>query len=75
MQVLNHDKIDKTNNCERSEYHGLLDLCYAYLREVVFENNPSDHETSSIQCHVAIHIDFTYILHSHTPLLPPSSIV
>ena len=25
--------------------HVLLDLCQAYLQEVVFENSPSDHET------------------------------
>ena len=35
-----------------------------------FENNPSDHEARSIWCHVGIHVDFTSILHSHTPLVP-----
>ena len=42
----------------------------AYLQEVVFENNPSDHETWSIRYHVGIHVDFTSILHSQTPLVP-----
>ena len=45
MQVLIHDKIELTNGCERSECNGLPVLCQAYLKEVVFENNPSDHET------------------------------
>ena len=35
-----------------------------------FENSPSDHETRSIRSHVGIHVDFTSILHSHTPLVP-----
>ena len=35
-----------------------------------FWNNPSDHETWSIRCHVGIHVDFTSILHSLTPLVP-----
>ena len=35
-----------------------------YLREVVFENSPSDHETWSL----GIHVDFTSMLHSHTPI-------
>ena len=35
---------------------------------MVFENNPSDHETWSIWCHIGIHVNFTSILHSHTPL-------
>ena len=26
--------------------------------EVVLENNPSDHETWSVKCHVGIHVDF-----------------
>ena len=38
--------------------------------EVVLKNNPSDHETWSIRCHVGIQVDFTSILHSHTPLVP-----
>jgi hypothetical protein len=45
MQVLTRDKIGQINGCERSECHGLLVLGQAYLQEVVFENNPSDHET------------------------------
>jgi hypothetical protein len=45
MQVLTHDRIEPTNGCECSECHGLLVLCLAYLQEVVFENNPNDHET------------------------------
>ena len=44
--------------------------CQTYLlQEVVFENSPSHHETRSIQCHVALHVDFTSILHSHTLLV------
>ena len=35
-----------------------------------FKNNPSDHETWSIQCHVGIHVDFSSILRSLTPLVP-----
>jgi hypothetical protein len=35
-----------------------------------FWNSPSDHETWSIWCHVGIHVDYTSILHSHTPLVP-----
>jgi hypothetical protein len=35
-------------------------------QEVDFENNPSDHKTWSIRCHVGIHVDFTSIFHSHT---------
>ena len=42
----------------------------AYLQEVVFENSPNDHATQSIQCHVGIHVDFTSILYSYTPLVP-----
>ena len=38
--------------------------------EVVFENSPSDHETWFIGCYVSIHVDFTSILHLHTPLVP-----
>jgi hypothetical protein len=33
---LTHDRIEETNGCERSEYHGLSVLCQAYLQEVVF---------------------------------------
>ena len=36
----------------------------AYLQEVVFENNPKDHETWSIRCHAGIHVDFTSIFPS-----------
>ena len=32
---------------------------------MVFENNPSDYETWSVQCQVGIQVDFTSILHSH----------
>ena len=39
-------------------------------QEVVFGNSPSDHETWSVQCRVGIRVDFTSILHSHTPLVP-----
>jgi hypothetical protein len=53
-----------------SECRGPPFLCWAYLQEVVFENSPSDFEIWSICCHVGIHIDFTSILHSHTPLVP-----
>ena len=42
----------------------------SYLQEVVFLNNPSDHETRSIRCHVGINVDFTPILHPHAPLVP-----
>ena len=35
-----------------------------------FENSSSNHETWSIWCHVEIHVDFTSILQSHTPLVP-----
>ena len=45
----------------------------AYLQKVVYENNPSDHETWPIRCHVRIHINFTPILHSHTHSVGPSS--
>ena len=38
--------------------------------EVVFENGMSDHEMWSIWCHVGVHVDFTSILHSYTPLIP-----
>jgi hypothetical protein len=27
MQILTHDKREQINGCERSEYHGLPDLC------------------------------------------------
>ena len=37
---------------------------------MVLENSPSDHETWSIWCHIGIHVDFTSILPSHTPLVP-----
>jgi hypothetical protein len=46
---------------------------------IVFENNPSDHETWSIGCHVENHVDFTSILYQTllrwvhvvcSPLLP-----
>ena len=39
-------------------------------QEVGFENSSSDHETWFIWCYVRIHVDFTSILHSHTPLVP-----
>ena len=44
-------------------------LCWAYLQEVGFENSPSDHVTRSIWYHVGVQLDFTSILHSHTPLV------
>ena len=44
------------NGCERLKCH--------YTQDVVFKNSPSDHETTSIGCHVGIHVDFTSILHS-----------
>ena len=56
--------------CEHSEIHDHLIMCSAYLQEMVFENNPSDHEIVSIWCHVGIHVDFTSIMHSHTLLVP-----
>jgi hypothetical protein len=68
--VLTHDEIESINGCEILECHGLMVLCEVYLQEVVFENSPSDHETSSIGCHVGIHVDFTSILHSLTMLVP-----
>ena len=37
MWVLVHDKIEQTNGCERSECHGLLVLCEAYLQVVVLK--------------------------------------
>jgi hypothetical protein len=40
------------------ECHSFPVLCWAYLQEVVFENNPSDHETRSNRCHVGIHGQF-----------------
>jgi hypothetical protein len=40
------------------------------LKRWVFKNNPSDHETWSIWCHVGIHADFTSILHSNTLVVP-----
>ena len=40
-----------------------------------FWKNPSDHETWSIRCHVGVQVDFTSILHSHTPSVGPSSVV
>lgn len=40
------------------------------LKDVVFENNPNDHETWSIWYHVGIHGDFTAIFHSLTSLVP-----
>ena len=67
---LTHDKIKQINGCERSECLGHRVLCQAYLQEVIFENNPSDHETWSIWCHVGLHINFTSILHSLTMLVP-----
>ena len=44
-RVLRHDEIEYINGCEILECHGLVVLGYAYLKEVVFKNNPSDHET------------------------------
>ena len=41
---------------------------------MVFESNPSNQETWSIWWHVGIHVDFTSILHSHTPLGPSSAL-
>ena len=67
MPVFTHDKIDQINSCEHSECHGLPVLYSVYLQEVVFKNNPSDHETWSIPWHVErnpcrpyIHLTFTY---------------
>ena len=45
MLVLTHDKMEQINGCECSECHGLPVLCWAYLQEVVLENNASGHET------------------------------
>ena len=75
MRVLNHVKIEYINACERSECHGLPVLCQAFLQELVLKNNPSDHETWSIRCHVWVHVDVTSILHSLTYSVGPSSIV
>ena len=59
MPVLTHDKLEETNGCERSECHSLPPvLCSAYLQEMSFKNNPSDHETLSIRHHVRMHVDF-----------------
>ena len=45
MGVVTHGIIEWFNGCERSECYGLpVDLCQAYLQEVVCENSPSDHE-------------------------------
>ena len=41
MRVLTHGQIREINGCERLKCHGLL----VYLKEVVFGNSPSDHET------------------------------
>ena len=32
--------------------------------------SPSDHETWPTWCHVGIHVDFSSLFHSHTPLVP-----
>ena len=37
---------------------------------MVLENSPSNHEIRSIRRHVGIHVNFTFILQSHTPLVP-----
>jgi hypothetical protein len=37
--------------------------------EVAFENNLSDHETWSIWWRVGVHVHFTSVLHSYTPLV------
>ena len=74
MRILTHDQITYINGSEHLECHGLLILCWTYLQEVVFECSPSDHETWSIRCHVGIHVDFTSILHSHTPLVAKRSV-
>ena len=42
---------------------------------MVFESNPSDHETRSTGCHVGIHVDFISIVHSRTLLVPQAYIV
>ena len=61
----------QSNSYERSECDGLpIVLCYAYLQEVVPENNPSDHQTWSIRCHEEIYVDCASTLSSHTPLVP-----
>ena len=44
MQVLTHDEIEYINSCKRLEWCDLPVLCYSYLQEVIFKNNPSDHE-------------------------------
>ena len=63
-------KWNKINSYEHPECHGLPVLCEAHLQEVILENSQSDRETWSIRCHVRIHVDFTSILHSHTPSVP-----
>ena len=70
MRVFTHDKIELTNGYNRTECHGLLGFVLVYFQEVVFKNDPSEHETWSIWCHVGIHVDLTSILQSHTPLVP-----
>ena len=66
MRVLAHNKIKRINGCERSKHHDLPILCYAYLQEVVIENNPSDHETWSHSmpcrnpCRLNNHLTLTY---------------
>ena len=70
MRVLTHDKIKQNINCENRSAMVLLVLRQAYLHKMVLGNNPSDHETWSIWCHVELHVDLKSILHSHTLLVP-----
>ena len=44
-RALTHDKLEQRNSCGHSECHDLPLLCETYLQEVVFEKNPSEHET------------------------------
>ena len=76
MRVLHHDRpIKKGNGWERSDCHGLPILCWIYLQEMFSENDPMTMQTSSIRCHIEIHVDFPCILHSHTHSIAPSSVV
>ena len=56
--------------CEILKCHGLPVLCRTHLLEVGSIQNPVDHKTSSIACHVGLHLGLSSI---QTWSLRPSS--
>jgi hypothetical protein len=70
IQVLTHDKIKMKSTVVNGRSAMVFRFCVRPTSKRQFlENSPSDHETSSIRCHVRIHVDFTSIILAFTYIL------